>query len=328
MWNGRSCRIVRYRKNKITKNLISLKILNVVNRKMGRARPGAMLAHKWLDYQSRLLDGKTDYFCSPKYDGIRCVATSEGLFSRSNKKFQSCTHVLEDVQGMLKAVRGSQKYAIDGELYMNGGNACFERIVSAVKTTHVHATNEDYALQKKIQFHVFDVIDLNSPCLMPFTKRLELLKEITQHSTGVSRLVPYVKFKTQDKLDEKLKRYVSDGCEGLVVRTPTGLYAPGKRSADLLKYVPVMDAEFDCFAACEGIGKFKGTLGSLTCLTAKGKKFQVNPGVDDSVRKLWWKRRSELIGKKVTVKFQRYTEQGIPRFASAKSIRNFMKMRV
>ena len=112
------------------------------------------------------------------------------------------------------------------------------------------------------------------------------------------------------------------------MRTPIGRYEPGKRSGDLMKYVPVMEEEFDVYDAKQGKGKFKGTLGSFVCVTSEGKKFCANPGVDEDMRRYWWTKRKELVGKKVTVRFQRYTAAGIPRFPSAKSIRNFMRMRV
>ena len=294
----------------------------------GRVVLQAMLAKKWLDYSDRFLDGKTSLYCSPKLDGIRCVGMTHGLYSRNKKRFQSCSHVHEEIVRVLKAMRGD--YALDGELYIDKGDldgACFERIVSAVKTTHEHATHEDYALQRRVRYHVFDLIDVNHPSRMPFAERLEMLKEYVPKG-GIVKAVPYHKFCTQEQLDDHLEMYLEQGMEGLVIRPPQGLYMPGKRTMDVLKYVPTMEEEFDIFDTTEGKGKFAGTLGALTCVTKKGKMFQVNPGVADSVRLQWWKDRHKLIGKKATVKFQRYTEAGVPRFGSAKSIRNFMKMRV
>ena len=301
----------------------------------------AMLCSKWLDSKEDLLSqinqgtmGKL--YCSPKLDGIRCVATLKGLFSRNRLKFDSCRHVHADVcRLLLTRYRdfNPKKITLDGELFFSGKDLPFEKIVSAVKTTAKNATNSDLKLQSKIKYHIFDMVVAGRVKSMPYIERMFHLQQMLKNaSTKMPRhsltLVPVRSFKTQDELDSHLEGYLDRGMEGIVVRTPLGMYEPGKRSKGIMKYVPMMEEEFDIYDVKPGQGKFKGSLGSLCCVTVKGKKFFANPGVDEEMRKKWWKGRRSLIGKKATVRFTRYTAQGVPRFPLAKSIRNAGNKRV
>mmetsp|Transcript_10719 Transcript_10719/g.16149 ORF Transcript_10719/g.16149 Transcript_10719/m.16149 type:complete len:319 (-) Transcript_10719:27-983(-) len=303
----------------------------------------AMLCTKWLANKHELLSqvkqGKVPkLYCSPKLDGIRCVATLKGLYSRNRLKFDSCKHVHDDVCKLLNTPYRNfhpSKVMLDGELYFTGPSLPFEKIVSAVKKTQKHATKQDIALQRKIKYHIFDLAPVDSIKKMTYIERMFHLQQMIKNaeSKGVLRAhslvpVPIRSFKTQDELDNHLEGYLGRGMEGIVVRTPNGLYEPGKRSKDIMKYVRHLEDEFDIFDVKPGTGKFKGSLGALCCVTSQGKKFCANPAVDEAMRKDWWKNRKNLIGKKATVRFTRFTTNGVPRFPCAKSIRNAGNKRV
>ena len=301
----------------------------------------AMLCSKWVDSKSFLLSqvhhgSVKKLYCSPKLDGIRCVATLNGLYSRNRLKFDSCKHIHADVCSLLKTKYGDfepHKVTLDGELFFSGKDLPFEKIVSAVKTTSKHATEADLKLQGKIKYHIFDMAVAGRMHNMTYVERMFHLQRMLKNAESklVSRslaLVPVRSFKTQDELDDHLEGYLDRGMEGIVVRTPHGMYEPGARSKGIMKYVPMLEEEFDIYDVKPGEGKFKGSLGSLCCVTSKGKKFFANPGVDMEMRKQWWKSRKNLIGKKATVRFTRYTTNGVPRFPLAKSIRNAGNKRV
>ncbi|KNH09271.1 DNA ligase [Perkinsela sp. CCAP 1560/4] len=304
----------------------------------------AMLCSKWTaskhDLLSQVREGKVSkLYCSPKFDGIRCVATLKGLYSRNRLKFDSCTHVHDDVCKLLKTPYlgfDPAKIMLDGELFFMGKDLPFEKIVSAVKKTSKHITPQDVKLQNKIKYHIFDMnLTADHFRKMPYIERMYHIQQMLKNAEKKGSLknhcllsVPIRSFRTQDELDNQLEGYLDRGMEGIVVRTPGGLYEPGKRSKGLMKYVPMMEEEFDIYDVKPGAGKFKGSLGSLCCVTSTGKKFFANPAVDEDMRKEWWKKRKNLIGKKATVKFTRYTVHGVPRFPSAKSIRNAGNKRV
>ena len=68
-----------------------------------------MLAHKYNE-------DKADYpaFIQPKLDGVRCLFTAKGAFSRANNKFMNVDHI----EKALKPFFAKNHTAVlDGELY-------------------------------------------------------------------------------------------------------------------------------------------------------------------------------------------------------------------
>ena len=56
-----------------------------------------------------------DYvYMQPKLDGIRCLFTKDGAFSRTGKQFMNVKHIEEDLQDLFKVCPW---IALDGELY-------------------------------------------------------------------------------------------------------------------------------------------------------------------------------------------------------------------
>ena len=296
-----------------------------------------MLATKWLEHKDHLMNRHPTLYVSAKLDGIRCVATKNGLYSRLGVRFDSCGHVLDAAQSMLRSMEKnhstSRGWALDGELYIDIGQKsidqfCFDSVVTAVKKQSTKATSEDLKLQATLKFHVFDVIDLASPTRLPFVDRRDIISDyVPRRGSGPLSAVEQTKVKSEEELERSLDNYLNKDYEGLVVRTLDGKYEIGRRSKSLLKYVPVMEQEFSVYGTVAHT-RLPASLGTLICATPNGRKFTSDLIVDDATRRKWWTKRHELIGKKATVRFQRLTSAGVPRFPKVKSIRNFMKMRV
>ena len=92
----------------------------------------AMLAHKYNE-------DKAHYpaFIQPKLDGVRCLFTAKGAFSRANNQFMNVDHI----EQALKPFFAKNPTAIlDGELYNHGLKDDFEKIISIVRKTK--PTNE------------------------------------------------------------------------------------------------------------------------------------------------------------------------------------------
>ena len=51
-----------------------------------------MLAAKWEDYKDKI---QYPIFSQPKLDGIRCIVTKDGMFSRNGKPIISAPHIYE-----------------------------------------------------------------------------------------------------------------------------------------------------------------------------------------------------------------------------------------
>ena len=113
-----------------------------------------MLAHKFninrVDYTQP--DG---YYIQPKLDGVRCLFTANGAYSRNNKKFMNLQHI----EMALKPFFEQQPdVVLDGELYNHKLKNDFEKIISLVRKQK--PTEEDRRdAQHLVQFHVYDYFD-------------------------------------------------------------------------------------------------------------------------------------------------------------------------
>lgn len=133
-------------------------------------------------------------------------------------------------------------------------------------------------------------------------------------------------------VDLALKKWMDKGFEGVMVRRDAFPYEFGTRSLGLLKYKRFEEAEFTILDVLEGKGRLKGRAGGIVCaLTPLGKAsttpsraagtFVATPKAGLEQRALLLKRKKELIGKALTVQFQEYSRDGVPRFPIAKGVR-------
>ena len=85
----------------------------------------AMLAHKYNE-------DKADYpaFIQPKLDGVRCLFTAKGAFSRAGNRFMNVDHIEQDLKSYFNS---NPNAVLDGELYNHALKDDFEKIISLVK---------------------------------------------------------------------------------------------------------------------------------------------------------------------------------------------------
>jgi DNA ligase-1 len=106
--------------------------------------------------------------------------------------------------------------------------------------------------------------------------------------------------------------YVAEGFEGIMLRNKTGLYK-NSRSADLQKYKEFFDDEYEVVNYKEGEGLEEGCV-LWVCKTPEGKLFSCRPRGTREDRVELFKNGDKYIGKKLTVRFQEKTTDGLPRF--------------
>jgi ATP-dependent DNA ligase len=117
-------------------------------------------------------------------------------------------------------------------------------------------------------------------------------------------------------------KYVREGYEGLILRNKDGLYKIGQRSSDLLKYKEFLDEEFRIVGHTIGDGVEAGCV-IWTCVTKEGHQFSVRPRGTHEERIEAVKTAAKQIGKKLTVRFQEWTEDKKPRFPVGLAIRDY-----
>jgi len=181
-------------------------------------------------------------------------------------------------------------------------------------------TDEDKKNLNKIEYHVYDMIDLN----LSFEKRFEKIRELV-HPYKMIRLVPTIKVESEKEIVEHHQKFVDEEYEGSMLRNGSSMYLEKNRSYDLLKYKDFMDEEFEIV----GYTSEKDTSGEdkdcivwivkikegLECkVRPKGTKEQ-RQGLYDECEKDFGKFK----GRKLWTKFFEYTGDGSLRFPTTKT---------
>lgn len=210
-----------------------------------------MLAHK---YQDATKKGPLDlvnntYFAQPKLDGIRNIATKDGMFSRTGKPTTGAPHVFEELGPWFDA---DPTLVLDGELYNHDLKDDFNSISSAVRKVK----HDDASLARSrdlVQYHIYDVIIEG----LSFEERQAILDEFFESYDGsiLVRVSTY-HIASQIDLDELERQWVAIGYEGQMIRT-NGEYE-NTRSWNLLKRKSFDDEEFPFIRAEEGNGNWAG----------------------------------------------------------------------
>ena len=258
-----------------------------------------MLAAKWEDYKDKI---QYPIYSQPKLDGIRCIVTKDGMFSRNGKPILSAPHILQELHTHFKIY---PNMIFDGELYADKFANDFNKIVSLVKKTK--PTDADLAESKKnIDYHIYDLPSVDDTFRVRYSTlcSLRLPKQCIVVKTHI--------VKSEDILMERYGEYVEAGYEGQMLRLDSKY--ENKRSKSLLKHKSFIDEEFEILDIVEGEGNRTGTAGYMVFETADGKPFKSNvKGTWEETAEML-KNKKELIGKQATIKYFNLTPDGIPRF--------------
>lgn len=273
-----------------------------------------MLAEKWDD---RIIVGHQPIFVQPKFDGFRCIATKDGLFSRKGERFTACPHIEAALVPVFTALPNLK---LDGELYSHEHKDDFNKIASLIrKKTPNDAELVEAA--KYIQYHVYDVVDTTNK----FSERLKGLEtkvfSVFDTIHDVIKRVETYAVDTKDAMDELYGRFIEQGYEGQMVRLD-GHYQ-NKRSKYLMKRKEFQDEEFKIVGIEEGLGNRSGMAGRVTCELNDGTGRTFGAGIKGGlhVNQDLWNNKSGYIGGYATIEYFALTPDGIPRFPVFKTVR-------
>lgn len=285
------------------------------------ALPGytAMLAHRFDKHGHKM---EFPCYAQPKLDGVRCLATKEGMFSRTRKQFSSCPHIQEELDRFFFFYPEAQ---LDGELYTHAFKNDFEKIVSSVRKTADKATPEDLERQKSMEYWVYDCPRFGREGIEgTFAERsFSLESMLRQKGFKYIKFVPTIKAEDKEHLYALKEAWVSQGFEGAMARNMNSPYE-GKRSYNLLKIKDFLDNEYTIIGIYEGQGKLYGHAGGFVFqLDSRDKTFKAKLVGSFSRLKKIWVDPSLVIGKKGTVRYQNLTADGIPRFGVCVGVRDY-----
>jgi DNA ligase-1 len=263
-----------------------------------------MLASKWEDSKDKIT---YPIFSQPKLDGIRCIVTKDGMFSRNGKPIISAPHIIESLSEVFEVY---PDMVLDGELYADKFANDFNKIVSLVKKTK--PTDADLKESKKnIQYWIYDLPDNH----IQFGDRCDRLHDLFKAFDSFSKHCIEVETTlcmSEDDVVDLYEEYVDAGFEGQMLRL-NGKYE-NKRSKNLMKHKSFIDEEYTIKGIVEGEGNRTGTAGYMVFETADGKPFKSNvKGTWEETAEML-KNKKKLIGKQATIKYFNLTPDGIPRF--------------
>jgi len=240
----------------------------------------------------------------PKLDGMRCIATKEGLFSRTGQPINAVPHLHAGLKALFDEHPGA---ILDGELYNHDYRNDFNTLMSVCRKQN--PTAEELArAEKVVQYHIYDTIMDE-----PFEVRLaQLLEWHAQDLLGWCPIVPTTAVFTEEMFDTAYGEYVAAGYEGGMLRPKgdTG-YQLKTRSKFLLKRKDFETDEFEVVRVEPGQGNWAGAAKRFVLRTADKREF--GAGVRGSYEEM----QKVLEGptpKEVTLRFFGLTPDGIPRF--------------
>jgi DNA ligase-1 len=268
--------------------------------------PRPMLAHS---KDKRGKDIRYPCYVQQKLDGVRCLAISgQGLYSRKAKAFPHLDHIRAEVNALPAGT------VLDGELYSD--TLGFQEIVGIVRKAKLGPA--DAARVAQIHLCVYDTIttDTNE------VRKASLEALFASKTFTALRLLPSDECKGEEDVKRFHDAYVAEGYEGLILRNKAGLYSVGQRSKDLQKYKEFLDEEFEVSGFTVGTGVEAGCV-LWTCKTTEGKEFSCRPKGTHESRQDAVATAAAQIGKKLTVRFQEWTDDKKPRFPVGVAFRDY-----
>jgi len=270
-----------------------------------------MLAHK---VGKKEVDWSAKNFIQPKLDGVRCIFTKVGAYSRTGKQFKNVAHLEEDLKDFFW---NNPNAILDGELYNHDLKHDFEKIISLVRKQK--PTDEDrFEAGNLVQYHVYDTIwdgvtyeDRYNWLRMnlPIYETMTLIANTTVDGMAEAKMLHDV--------------HLAQGYEGSMLRT-NGLYER-KRSYNLQKFKDFHDTEATITGYEEGKGKRQGTLGKFLMTDDEGIQFGCPPGKGYTYKDLanMLSEIDSYVGKRATFTYFQRTQAGSYRHPLFKCIRNY-----
>ena len=280
---------------------------------MTQTKIKAMLAHKYKE-------DKADYpaFIQPKLDGVRCLFSAKGAFSRTGNQFMNVMHIEKALEPLFAKY---PNIVVDGELYNHGLKDDFEKIISLVRKQK--PTVQDIVEASQLtQYHIYDIASME---YATYTDRnLFILAESCFKNKYCIQVTPTKLATDFDDAQKYHEKNLKAGYEGSIYRTPSGKYK-GTRSWDLMKFKDFHDAEATIINYEVGKGKREGTLGKFIMEDEHGNVFGCPPGKGYDYKEMadLLENIHDYIGQVATFTYFERTKAGSYRHPLFKCLRNY-----
>ena len=245
-------------------------------------------------FQEQLHNVADNVYVSDKLNGInglyRLDNDSLTLYSRGGLSYPELPHLTVDILHIMKT---NSLTSLNVELYIHGEH--LQDIQSAVTKP-----NE---LSPRVQACIFELPDEAGTYTVHRTK----LKHISDYCTTTHVLVIPSILVDKRLIESIYINAISRGCEGVIIRNPTGIYKYNERSSDVFKYKKMLQNEYHI----TGYELDKDGFPKLICESAGGE-FTVRPRGDLESRRVMLANIDSYIGKWYTVDYEVLTKAGKP----------------
>ena len=270
-----------------------------------------MLAYK---VDQKPIDWTTKVYLQPKLDGVRCIFTKDGAYSRAGNEFKNVAHIKYDLTDFF---RKHPNAVLDGELYNHALKDNFEKIISLVRKQK--PTDQDAReAENLVQYHVYDTI-AEGPDYgdrfnwlvrhLPIAASMTLIKNTVVESQGEAKMLHNV--------------HLAQGYEGSMLRL--NMPYEQKRSYNLQKFKDFSDTEATIMGYEAGKGKFEGMIGKFFMQDDDGNEFgcPIGKGYNFAHRKIILDNIHDYIGQRATFTYFQRTKAGSYRHPLFKTLRNY-----
>ena len=270
-----------------------------------------MLAYK---VDKKPVDWSEKVFIQPKLDGVRCIFTKDGAYSRTGKDFKNLAHVKYDLTDYFRKHPNS---VLDGELYNHALKNDFEKIISLVRKQK--PTDQDARdAQHLVQYHVYDTIAEG----VNYEDRFNWLTRYLPIAATMT-LIKNTVVESQDEAKMLHDAHLAQGYEGSMLR----LNKPyeQKRSYNLQKFKDFSDTEATIVGYEAGKGKFTGLIGKFFMQDDDGNEFgcPIGKGYNYADRKVILDNIHDYMGQRATFTYFQRTQAGSYRHPLFKTLRNY-----
>tara|TARA_R110002153_G_scaffold158108_3_gene310152 strand:+ start:242 stop:1108 length:867 start_codon:yes stop_codon:yes gene_type:complete len=272
-----------------------------------------MLAHP----VSKTIDFNETLFIQPKLDGVRCFITATGAYSRNNKQFHNCKHILTELKPLFV---DNPNLILDGELYNHRFKNNFNKIISLVRKQK--PTQQDkFEAASYLQFHCYDLFEKTSFSNVDFIDRTLAITNLkSKYKLKFTHEVDTKVIFSETELTKHHKQNKANGYEGSMLRQNKPYEQ--KRSYTLQKVKDWSDTEITITDYVEGKGKFKNGLGKFIGVDSNARIVEVPwPSLTIAERQIIWQNKKTYLNKQLTFEYFERTPSGAYRFPRAKAFR-------
>jgi DNA ligase-1 len=250
-----------------------------------------------------------------KFNGNRCVATKDGLFTRKGERYMSVPHIEKALAPFFLV---HPHAVLDGELFNNDLRQQLNEISKLIRKTKHIETGDLAESEKKVRFYVYDGYNFNCGYSKVLTEESPYKNRKQWIDNNVIPLSKYlvevetIVVNSETEMLEKFNQLLNDQQEGGILRKMDAPYEH-KRSKNLVKVKSEDDDEGIILNITDGDGNWKGAATNVT-LKWKNKEFDAVFKGSYETRAKILKEKKNWIGKEVTFLYMGLTGLGTPNY--------------